>query len=124
MFEEITLDLRGPANNFARKLSVPLYKKMTGKWEDVVSSLPQRRDMNRDHGEAEVEIFTKAVRGDFRPKVTVRCGYHSDVYRAFFCPANSVEFLLLQYTEQLSLKVTADFANLIKKDRSPICTFE
>src|SRR5262245_17373792 len=124
MFEEITLDLRSPSDNFARKLSIPFYEKMMSKWEDIVSSLPQRWYMNWDHGKAEVEIFPEAIGSSFRPQVPVRCRYHSDVYRTFVCPANSVEFLLLQDTEQLSLKVAADFANLIKKDRPPIRAFE
>ena len=70
---------------------------------DVVSSFPQRRQIDREHREAVVQIRAKALLHHRFTEVAVRRGDDADFDFDGRRPADPLELFFLHHTEKLRL---------------------
>src|SRR6185312_14896626 len=91
---------------------------------DVVESLAKRRNAHRNHTETEKQILSKAPSRRFRREVAIRRGHHPHVDANRRCPTHTLEFLLLQHTQQLRLEIEAHLRDLVQQQRAAVRTLE
>jgi hypothetical protein len=70
--------------------------KMLGEQADIVSAFAQRRQVDRDHVEAIIEILAKLAFANRLFNVAVRRGDYTDVYRDVVDPAHPAKRPLFQ----------------------------
>src|SRR6266852_1677594 len=83
--------------------------------QDVLAALAQRRDPERDHAQAEVQVGAEAPRRYFAAELTVGCRDDSNVHLAGFRRADAKHLAVLEDAEQLGLKIGAGLSDLIEK---------
>jgi hypothetical protein len=98
--------------------------KMLGEQADIVSAFAQRRQVDRDHVEAIVEILAKLAFANRLFNVAVRRGDYTDVYRNVVDPAHPAKRPLFQEAQELGLKRGRHVAHLIEKHRPTVRQFE
>src|SRR5690606_26833456 len=79
-------------------------EEMACELHDVVAALAQRRDVDREHAEAIVEILAEAPRLDFLLEVSVRRRDEADVDGMRAIVADALVLALLQHPQQLALQ--------------------
>src|SRR5205085_2359156 len=87
-----------------------------GDLANVAAPLAQGRDVNREDGEAKVEVFTKLPGGDGGFQVAVGRGDDAHVNFHVRRAAESRDLALFENAQQLRLHGGRDLADLIKKD--------
>src|SRR5215470_5744671 len=88
---------------------------MSGKYRDVIGTLSERGNRDREDREAEVEILTKLASGDTRAKPPVGGSHDPYIDLNRYCPSNPFEALLLERPENLGLQAERQVADLIQK---------
>src|SRR5262249_26057000 len=104
-----------------RLLAVPLTQlldEVSGEQREVLLALAQRRQLDRHHLEAEVEVLAKLPLGDRRLQVAVRRRQQADVDLDWLVGADAVDLLVLQDTQQLRLQRQRHVANLVQEQRA------
>jgi hypothetical protein len=101
-----------------------LEQKMSSEGQDIVGTLAKGRDSNRDHGEAEEEIFSKATFRDFLLEISIGGDDNSDVDGPNLIIADPSNLALLENPQQLGLEALADLPDLIQKEGASRRFFE
>src|SRR5438094_2931179 len=105
-------------------LDVPIHRagetlhEETDQRGDVVGSLAQRRDVDREDVQAVVEVVAEALLLDQPGQVAVRRGDKSDVDLDRPGAADTLELLLLEDPEELRLELERDLAHLVEEERA------
>ena len=76
---------------------------MFDKERNVVTALPQRRQVQVDQVDAVEEVFAERVFLDHRPQVCIGGAYNADICSARAAVAQHLVSLVLQHTQQLHL---------------------
>src|SRR5436190_5436587 len=92
--------------------------KKTDQRGDVVGSLAQRRDVDREDVQAVVEVVAEALLLDQPGQVAVRRGDQADVDLDRPGAADTLELLLLEDPEELRLELEGDLADLVEEERA------
>src|SRR4051794_19887677 len=87
---------------------------------NILAALTQRRDVNRYHVQAVVEVLLKTSIAHHLAEVPVRCRNHAHVDSLRPLRAERFELTLLQNAQQLGLKRRAHRADLIEEDRAAV----
>ena len=87
---------------------------------DVLAPLAQRRHVQREHGQAVVEVGAEATALDLAGEVAVGGGDHPhvDVVRAV--GADALDLAALQRAQQLGLQRQRQLADLVEEQRAPV----
>ena len=104
-----------PVDALSRPLPVLLHE-MLDQHRDVVAPFPQRRDDDRDHVEAVVQVLLELAVVDHLLEVAIGGRDHACIRAYRLSRADALEFPLLENSQQLGLKFQGQFAHLIKKD--------
>src|SRR3954468_8530870 len=88
------------------------------KRHDVLGTLPQRRDPEREDGEPVIQIFAEATFLGCLAQIAVRRGEHAHVDGSRQRATEAGDFPLLQDSEELRLQIERQFANLVEEERS------
>src|SRR5579883_3442470 len=91
---------------------------------DIVAALPQRRELDGEHIQPEIEIRTKPPAGDQFLQIGVGGGDHSDVGLDCFGAAHPLKTLLLKNAQKLDLSEQRQFADFIEKDSTAVALLE
>src|SRR5437763_1125288 len=97
-----------------------LTQKMFNERRDVVATLAQRRQFDRNDVQAIEEIFLKTAFGHHLAKISIRGRNHTNVdfFGAF--GTEWFEFALLQHAKELRLQRRTHRADFIEEDGAPI----
>ena len=91
---------------------------------NVGAALAQRRDAQRYHVQAVIEIGSELPRLDRLREVSVGGGDDADVHLDRPVAADRLELFLLQHPQQLHLRRDREFANLVEEQRAAVRQFE
>src|SRR5215472_9769745 len=91
---------------------------------NILSPLPQRRQLERQDGEPVVQVLAEGVRPDERGEVLVGGGDDADVDLEGVRPPHAFEFPFLDDPEQLGLKRRGGLGNLIQEEGPAMCFFK
>ena len=91
---------------------------------NVLTALPQSRNLDGDHTQAVVEVFAKTTLGNLLFEVFVRCGDDADVHGGLFGAADRANLAFLENTVELYLHRQTHVANLVHKERSAVRRLE
>src|SRR5207245_11099562 len=91
---------------------------------DVLRPLTEGRYRDREDVQAVVQIVTEAALFDHPGKVAVRGGDQTDVDVDRPCPAETLELVFLQHTQELRLQLERDPAHLVQEERAPAYELE
>ena len=97
---------------------------MLGQTEDVLAPIPERRESQRDDGQAVVEIFAEAPSADGRLQVLARRGHEPHVHGLAPRAAQPPHGLLLQHLQELRLQTLRQEPHLVEEQRSPVRRLE
>src|SRR5215813_8908315 len=89
---------------------------MCRKFDDVISSFPQRRKHNFDDGKPEVQIFPELAFFDGLVQVAMGCGNHSTVHRDGFPSSDAFDHFFLKEAQYLDLQLRCEVADFIQKE--------
>ncbi len=95
-------------------------EKVLSKQRDIVGAFAQRGDMDLDHVESVVEVFTETALFDFLAEVFVGCGDQADIDRSGECAAEPLYASVLEDAQQLDLYARNDLADLIEEKGSAV----
>jgi len=99
-------------------------KKVLAEQRYVFTALAQRRYVDPDDVQTEIEILPETTRRDVGSEVAIRGGDHPNVNLDRPRPAKPLELTLLQNAQELSLKRKRQLADFIEEDESTIGDFE
>ena len=88
-------------------------QEVLGQRRDVFGTLAQRRDRDREHVQAPVEVLPELPLPHQGLEVTVRGGHHPEVHRHWRGPSQPRHHLVFQHAQQLHLHLGADLAHLV-----------
>src|SRR6185503_13419605 len=91
---------------------------------NVLGTRPKRRHGDRNDGEAEVQVLTKATRRDLVLNVAHRGGDDPDIDRQRLGATEAFDFACLEDTEQLRLQRERKLTDFIEEDRSAARSLE
>ena len=80
------------------------FQEMIDQEGDVPFPFPQRRQIDRDHIQAVIEVLPELAFIDVVPDVAVRRRDHSHIDFEGLCPAHALEFLQFEDAQQFGLK--------------------
>ena len=80
--------------------------------------LAQRRQIERHHVQAEIEVLAEPLRPDHLGQILIRGGQQPGVGVDRRRSAHAHQHLLLQHAEQLRLAAEAQVADLVEKQRA------
>src|SRR5207244_13151383 len=100
-------------------VSVRLYESSDG-----LRPLTEGRYRDREDVQAVVQIVTEAAPFDHSGEVPVRGGDHTDVDADRPCPAETLELVFLQHTQELRLQLERDLAHLVQEERATVSELE
>ena len=92
--------------------------------QDVVSPLPQGRDVNGDHVEPVVEVLSEAARADHFLQGLIGGGDDAHVNGDIFLAAQLFDLSLLEYAQQLGLHGHGHIADFVQKEGSALGQLE
>ena len=101
-----------------------LLDKVFGEEGDILGTLVQWRQIDFDHVEAVIEVFSELPFFGEPQQISVGCGDDADVDFDGLRPANSLEPPFLQHAQQLRLHGQRNLADLVEKDRSTVRQLE
>src|SRR5437763_8415682 len=88
--------------------------------DDVVQSLAQRWNMNRENLKAEEQILAEGAVGDHRGKIAIGRANHADVDRPGPNVADRHDAAFLQNAKELGLQSRAKLADFIEEQRAAV----
>src|SRR5438128_4930925 len=91
---------------------------------DIVLAGPQRRDLDRDHVQAVVEVFAELPLADQGRQIAVGRGDHPYVYPERVLAADPLERLLLERAQDFRLGLEAHVADLVQEERAAVGELE
>src|SRR2546428_5829903 len=97
---------------------------MLDQQRDILPTLTQRRQIDRDHVNTVIKVLAKAMVSDRLLKIFVGRSYQTDIYLNRLRAADSRNFVLFQHAQQLGLKRKTEGSNLVQKQRSATGPFE
>ena len=97
---------------------------LTDKQWDVVRTIGQRWNVDGNHCESMVQIFSEFPRSNGGLQVFVGGGNHTDIDCDVFVASDAGDFVLLQRTQHLGLGRSTHVPHLIQKQRSTLGLFE
>src|SRR5690606_16766231 len=80
--------------------------------QDVLASLAERGERDRNDVQAKIEVVAEASRRDFVAELPVRRGDDADVDRARPVAADPQDFAFLEDAQELRLELETDLADL------------
>jgi hypothetical protein len=95
-------------------------RKCAANWPNVFGALAQWRNFEGECGEAVVQIFAELPFPHEREEMGVRGGDDAGIHAHNFGAAETLQFFLLEKTEQLGLKAQWHLADLIEKQRASL----
>ncbi len=95
-----------------------LLQKTVDEHRDVLAALAQRRQADREHRQAVVEILTERVLAHLELQVAIGRGDHAHVDLARTRVADGHDLALLQHAQQLRLHAQRHLADLVEEDRA------
>src|SRR5262245_45661445 len=105
-------------------LVVVFSDEMLGERQDVFLAVAQRREMDVDHVKTVEEVFAKIPRFDGPLESGVGRGDYPHVDLARLRIAQRSEFALLNHSQQPSLSLRRNRADLVQEDRTVVSDFE
>src|SRR5262249_52413502 len=114
---------RDPSGRTSQATTNLLQERLT-QWQDVVATVPQRRQPDREHVEPVVKILAKLSVGDGLLQIAVGGGHDPRVSAQRSCATETLELTLLQNAEELCLGGRAHFADLVEEERAAGRLFE
>ena len=112
------------AANLASVLCVDIAQHMLDQQRDVVLAFAQRRQMNVEYVQAEIEILAQLALCYSLLGLLIRRGKHAHVHRRFHLAAEPAHFMVLQHAEQLCLRRRRHLADFIEKQRAAVGHFK
>ena len=91
---------------------------MLGQQQHVVAPLPQRRQIDRHHVQAEIKVLAEPLRPDHVGQVLVAGGQQPGVGVDGVRSAHADQQLLFDHAEQLGLAGEAQFADFVEEERA------
>ena len=88
------------------------------------SALTERRNGDRKHVQAVIEIHSEPLLGHQRGEVLIGCGHDAHIDATGMRAAQPFEFLLLQDPQQLRLQFERNIADLIQEQRAAVRRLE
>ena len=85
---------------------------------NILSALPQSWNIDRKYFQPIIKILAKCRLLHHRSQITMRGGDQADVNLVRTVAAESLEFLLLQDSQQFRLKFQRNVADFVKKERA------
>ncbi len=89
-----------------------------------LGAVAQRRDDDRKHRQAVVEIFAKGLRLDHGWQVAVRRGDDADVDAHGPLAADAHHFAVLHHAQQAHLRGEGELADLVEEQRAAVGLLE
>ena len=86
--------------------------------------LAQRRQMDVENVQAEIEVLAQMPIGDGLFGIFVGGGDHADVHGRFHFAAEAADFVVFQNAQQLGLRGRGHFADFIEQQRAAVGQFE
>ena len=93
---------------------------MLGQLQHVAGALAQRRQRDREHREAVIEVFAETTLLHGGGEVLVRRGHDPDVHRLVAGGAEATHHAVLQNLEQLGLQRFREEPDLVQEDRAAV----
>ena len=93
---------------------------MLGEGKDVLGAVAQRRNVDRDDGEAVVEVGAEGAFGGHLLEVGVAGGDDPHVDGDHLVAAHAPDLLLLKHPQQLSLERQREGADLVEEERAAV----
>src|SRR5262245_3503766 len=100
--------------------SAALLHEMSEQLGNVVPTIAQRRQHDREHTKTIKQIEPEAAFGDFPLQIAVGGRDHPDVDAARDIVAHALELAFLQHAQQLRLEIERDLSDLVEKQRTAI----
>jgi hypothetical protein len=102
--------------NLALPLGSQALQKELYEQRDIGLTLPQRREVDRNHVQAVVQILSELSLAHEAGEIAMGGGDHADVHLDGLVAAESLELLLLQDPQQLDLDRGAEISDLVQED--------
>lgn len=90
-----------------------IFEEMAGKGDDIGGAFAQRRDLDGDHGEAVVEVFTEGPFFDKALEIAVSRGDQTKVDRIGFFGSEGLDFAFFEQAQELGLRSQREVADLV-----------
>ena len=97
---------------------------MLGEQQHVAATRPQRRDLHRDHIDAEVEVFAEAMLLHGRFQIAIRGDDQAHVEGDFLVSADGPYGARLERAQELRLERQGELADLVEEQRAARCLEE
>lgn len=91
---------------------------------DIVSTFPERRDIDRENIESVIQVFPKQLLVDHFREIPVCGSDNPAVDGDCFGVSDPFELMFLQDAKKFDLKGVADGIDFVEKDRSPVSCFK
>jgi len=91
---------------------------------DIVPSLPERRDGNREHTQPVVQVFPERPRGHREHQIAVRGCHDADRHPERSRAAEPLELPRLEHAQEPGLQLEGQLAHLVEKERRSVCQLE
>ena len=99
-------------------------REVLGKRSDIARPIAQRRDHDRKHREAVVEIFAKRLLFDHAGQMAVRGGHDSHVHFDRPLSADANQLGLLDHAQQADLRRECELADFVEEQRAAVGLLE
>src|SRR5437762_2436886 len=90
------------------------------KGRDVLGPLAKGRDVDREGGEAKIQVFSKSPGGDQLGQGAMRCGDHADIHRPWPGISDGRDLAMLDRPEELDLESRGRVADLVQERRPSV----
>ena len=101
-----------------------LLGEMTNQQRNVVATLAQRRQQDREHVQAIEKVAAKLAVGDHLRQVSIRCRHQPHIHTHRARASQAFEFLLLESSEQLRLEFERNVTDFVEEQRAAIGQLE
>jgi hypothetical protein len=107
-----------------RQFALKVLKEMGDDERDVLASLTERRNVDRQDVQSVEEIFPEAMVGDLLHQVPIGGGDqpYIDVDRPG--ASDALEFMLLQHPQQFDLRIQGQISDFVEKERALVSQLE
>src|SRR5580704_9896408 len=92
--------------------------------QDVFAAFAQRRDLERDYAQAEIQVSAEFAGRNFAPQLAIGRRHDAHVDLARLRRADSQHLAVLEHAQQLGLEVGTRLADLVEKQRAARGAFE
>src|ERR1051326_2413196 len=91
---------------------------------DVILPIAQRRDLDGDDAETEKQVATESTSFGLGCEIAVGRGHDAHVDLDWRRSTHALEFLLLEYSQQLRLKIEPHLRDLVEQQGAAVRAFE